>query len=82
VHLLAEPARTLADARAKRELGAVSGYASLVWHLLVRERRFNEFARVEALAAAKAAQLAAARALAPEAVLALETRARGTGDGG
>jgi hypothetical protein len=66
VHLFAEPARTLADAHAERGLGAVPGYASLAWHLLARERRFNEFVR----------------ALAPEAVLALETRARGTGDGG
>jgi hypothetical protein len=82
VHLFAEPARTLANARAERGLGAVPGYASLAWHLLARERRFNEFAHTDTLAAAEAAQLAAARALAPEAVLALETRARGTGDGG
>jgi hypothetical protein len=46
-------------------------------HLLARERRFNELASVDALAATEAAQLAAARALAPEAVL----NARDEGEG-
>jgi hypothetical protein len=48
-------------------------------HLLARERRVNELASMGALAATAAAQLAAARALAPEAVLNVRDEGEGHG---